>query len=391
MSSDGSERTELLDAVLLATRKLTGQGILFSQAVADRLGLAATDAEALEQLAALGRATAGQIAELTGLTTGAATRMIDRLEQSGFVRRAADPADRRRVIVEPVVERVRDVEVQYAALRSATLTAIERYSDHDLGLIRDYLERTLEAGREQAARLTAPPTGPASDASSVAPLGGTTSGRLVFVSGAPYVTLHGESSMDVLYRARFKGAIPKVRVRDGAVTVRYGRLSWFEWRAQIAGQLLEASAHWRDDQADIALNARVPWSIELRGGVSRLAGDLASLELAGLDAAGGVSKVDLNLPLPRSIVPIRISGGANDVTLHRPTGAGLRLRIRGGANRVTVDGRQVHGRGEVTFDDATAAARPGEVAFETRGFSSLTERYEIELTGGANRLAVDSR
>src|ERR1700690_1870645 len=114
MSSRESGRTELLDAVLVATRKLTGQGILFSQSVADRLGLAVTDAEALEQLATLGRATAGQIAELTGLTTGAATRMIDRLEQSGFVRRAADPADRRRGIVEPILDRVRDVETQYA-------------------------------------------------------------------------------------------------------------------------------------------------------------------------------------------------------------------------------------------------------------------------------------
>ncbi len=391
MSRDDLGRRELLDAVLLATRKLTGQGIVFSQAVADRLGLAATDAEALQQLAALGRATAGQIAELTGLTTGAATRMIDRLEQSGFVRRAADPADRRRVIVEPVLERVRDVEVQYAALRTATLAAIERYSDRDLGLIRDYLERTLDAGREQTVRLTAPPTGPGGDASSVAPLGGTTSGRLVFVSGAPYVTLRGEPSMDVLYRARFKGAIPKVRVRDGAVTVRYGRLSWFEWRAQIAGQLLEASAHWRDDQADITLSARVPWSIELRGGVSRLTGDLVELQLASLDAAGGISKVDLDLPLPRSIVPIRISGGANDVTLHRPAGAGLRLRIRGGANRVVVDGRPIRGRGEVAFDDTTDAPRPGEVTFETPGFGSLTERYEVELTGGANRLTLDIR
>src|ERR1035437_5966258 len=124
MSTDETKRTELLESVLGATRNLTGQGILFSQAVADRLGLAVTDAEALEQLAALGRATAGRIAELTGLTTGAATRMIDRLEQSGFVRRGDDPADRRRVIVEPILERARGVESQSAALRAAPRRAI---------------------------------------------------------------------------------------------------------------------------------------------------------------------------------------------------------------------------------------------------------------------------
>jgi hypothetical protein len=75
------------------------------------------------------------------------------------------------------------------------------------------------------------------------------------VSGAPYVNLRGDTALGSLYRAQFRGAIPKVRVRDGTVTVRYGRLSWFEWRTQIAGQLLEASAHWRDDRADIALSA----------------------------------------------------------------------------------------------------------------------------------------
>jgi len=389
MSTGDSSRTELLDAVLLATRKLTGQGIVFSQAVADRLGLAVTDAEALDQLARLGRATAGQIAELTGLTTGAATRMIDRLEQSGFVRRAADPADRRRVIVEPILGRVRDVEAQYASLRAATQGAIERYSDKDLDLIRDYLERAIEAGRTVAAQLDEAPAGVARDSSSVAPLGGATSGRLVFVSGAPYVTLRGDRGLASLYRAQFRGAIPKVRVRDGAVTVRYGRLSWFEWRTQIAGQLLEASAHWRDDRADIALSPHVPWAIDLRGGVSRLTGDLGELKLTSVEATGGISKVDLSLPLPTAIVPIRMSGGANDLALHRPAGTDLRLRIRGGANRVTVDGQRIHGRGDVTFDQAGPSQR-GEVAFETKGFAAASAGYDVELTGGANRLTIDA-
>ena len=390
MSTDDSERSELLDAVLLATRKMTGQGILFSQAVADRLGLAVTDTEALEQLAALGRATAGQIAELTGLTSGAATRMIDRLEQSGFVRRAADPADRRRVIVEPVVERVRDVEAQYAALRTATHDAIERYSADQLRLIGDYLDRALEAGRSMTARLTEAPSSAGSDSSSSAPLGGTTTGRLVFVSGAPNVTLRGDRTMASLFRARFRGATPKVRVRDGTVTVRYGRLSWFEWRAQIAGQLLEASAHWRDDRAEIALNGDLPWAIELRGGVSRLTGDLSELKLSSLEARGGISKVDLSLPPPIAIVPIQMSGGANDLALHRPAGTGIRLRIRGGANNVTVDGQRIHGRGDVIFDEAGPVQR-GEVAFETKGFAASTNRYEIELSGGANRLSIDTK
>jgi DNA-binding MarR family transcriptional regulator len=391
MSSDAQRRADLLDAVVGATRQMAGQGIRFSQAVADRHGLALTDVEALEQLATLGRATAGQMAELTGLTSGAATRMIDRLEQSGFIRRAADPADRRRVILEPIVDRIDEVAAQYAALRRATRSAIERYTDDQLQLISDYLERSLSVSRSETASLGAAPGGAAGDSSSTAPLGGTASGRLVFVSGAPSVTLRADSSLGSLYRAQFRGAIPKVRVREGTVTVRYGRRSWFEWRAQIAGQLIEASAHWRDDRADIALNSHLPWVIELRGGVSRLVGDLAALELAGVEAAGGVSKVDLNLPAPWMVVPIRVSGGANDLALHRPAGTALRLRIRGGANKVSVDGQQVHGKGDVVFEGDGPSNQPGEVSFETTGFAAATNRYEIELTGGANRLTVDTR
>ena len=377
MSSQEPKRAELLNAVLAATRKMTGQGILFSQAVADRLGLAVTDAEALEQLATLGRATAGQIAELTGLTTGAATRLIDRLEQSGFVRRATDPVDRRRVIVEPILERVREVEIQYAALRAATRTAIERYSEHDLGLINDYLDRALEAGRAETARLTGAPTTPGPDSSSVAPLGGTTSGRLVFISGAPNLTLRGDRNIPELYRAKFSGPIPKVRVRDGTVTVRYGRFSWFEWRGKIAGQMIDASAHWRDDRGDLALNASVPWTIEIRGGVSRVTADLRDLDLAAFVVAGGVGRIDLTLPSPRAMVRVQFSGGANDVAVHRPAGVACRMRLHGGANRVTFDGQAVR--------------KGGEIEFETKDFANGGPGYEIALSGGANRLTVDTR
>ena len=116
-----------------------------------------------------------------------------------------------------------------------------------------------------------------------------------------------------------------------------------------------------------------------------------TLQLAGIEAAGVVSKVDLNLPSPRAVVPIRISGGANDLALHRPAGTALRLRIRGGANKVSVDGQQIRGKGGVVFEGDGPISQPGEVGFETTGFAAAADRYEIELTGGANRLTVDTR
>ena len=217
MSSDQEgSRAVLLDAVVSATRKMAGQGIRFSQAIADRHGLALTDVYALEQLATLGRATAGQMAEVTGLTSGAATRMIDRLEQSGFIRRVADPVDRRRVILEPVTDRVAEVGAMYASLRAASRTSMERYADDQLRLIADFLERSLEVSSAETKRLAVAAVGANPDSSSTAPLAGATSSRLVFVSGAPSVTLRSDPNLATLYQASFRGAIPKVRVRDGA-------------------------------------------------------------------------------------------------------------------------------------------------------------------------------
>src|SRR5262245_4534642 len=73
--------------------------IMFHQAVADRLGLHPTDHKCADILFLKGPLSAGELAELTGLTTGAITGVIDRLEGAGFVRREDDPRDRRRVIV----------------------------------------------------------------------------------------------------------------------------------------------------------------------------------------------------------------------------------------------------------------------------------------------------
>jgi DNA-binding MarR family transcriptional regulator len=82
------------------------------------VGLNPTDLGALCLLLLHGPAPAGRVAELTGLTTGAVTGVIDRLEAGGFVRREVDPADRRKVIVAP--DRDAQLEVIAAFLRRLT-------------------------------------------------------------------------------------------------------------------------------------------------------------------------------------------------------------------------------------------------------------------------------
>ena len=87
---------ENIDSVIRSLRRVNLQGSFLGQTVAVRVGLSESDVEALEVLIDTGAASAGRLSELMGLTTGAVTRVIDRLEQAGYVRRVPDPADRRR-------------------------------------------------------------------------------------------------------------------------------------------------------------------------------------------------------------------------------------------------------------------------------------------------------
>jgi hypothetical protein len=197
-----------------------------------------------------------------------------------------------------------------------------------------------------------------------APLGSAKSGRLEFVSGAANVTIHVGSGMEDLYRARFDGPVPEVGAEGGAVTVKYTwTLHPFDWRRR---------------GADIALNAQVPWRITVRGGVSRLDADLSALRLDSFELEGGASRVELTLPDPSGAVPIRIDGGASNVTVRRPEGVAARLHVGGGASKLALDGQRLGAIG-------------GETRLESQGYTGATDRYEIIITGGANNVAVGTR
>src|SRR5258708_2759629 len=105
MSRDVPERAAMLESLCLAGRQLSAATIMFHQAIADQLGLHPTDHKCADLLILKGPMTAGELAELTGLTTGAITGVVDRLAEAGFVRREDDPGDRRRVILRAVPER----------------------------------------------------------------------------------------------------------------------------------------------------------------------------------------------------------------------------------------------------------------------------------------------
>lgn len=117
---------------------------LFSQAVGERVGMHSTDIETMDLLNTLGPMTAGQLSDRTGLTSGATTRLIDRLERAGYVRRCADEADRRCVIIEPVPENLEKLGALFAPLADGMTELASRLADEDLDRITEFMRQSNE-------------------------------------------------------------------------------------------------------------------------------------------------------------------------------------------------------------------------------------------------------
>jgi len=154
VSSPSSDRRALETALDRALRETSAQSVLFSQAVADRVSMNPTDLESLDMLARNGPMTAGRLAEITGLTTGAITGLVDRLERRGYARREPHPTDRRSIIVQPLIENAeRDLGPAYVTMSKAMDELMSRYDDEDLATILDFMTRAAAITAEQIARL----------------------------------------------------------------------------------------------------------------------------------------------------------------------------------------------------------------------------------------------
>jgi DNA-binding MarR family transcriptional regulator len=156
MSSPRGSRKELIAALERALRDVSGLSVLHSQTVAQRLGINSTDLECLGAIAS-GPATAGALAQVTGLTTGAITGVIDRLERAGFARREHDADDRRKVLVHVTPAVAQKAAPLFEPMRRASLSVLTRYSDDELGLILDFLRRSHEAAIEALSSLRRTP------------------------------------------------------------------------------------------------------------------------------------------------------------------------------------------------------------------------------------------
>jgi DNA-binding MarR family transcriptional regulator len=354
-----------IDAVLRSLRRVNLQGSFFGQTVAIRFGLSESDIETLEALIDVGASTAGRLAELTGLTSGAVTRVIDRLEQAGYVRRVTDPADRRRVVVEVVPEKVAAVKSTLDRVGSASAEEIGRYTDAQLALISDFLTRMEQITREEATSLRehAPePTEGEQSSEHSAPLGGLTSARLLIRSGLSEIRLKPGTSTTELYRAEFQGATPQVRLRDGRVIVQY-RGGHFDWRKRTA---------------TLALNTTVPWAFEIVGGIGRIAADLREIQTPRFEVTGGSQDIQLELGAPRGEAGVRCVGGASTIRIERPAAVPIRLSVVGGSGQIVLDGMRLGEKG-------------GKTTVETPGWASTQDRYSVEIVGGSKSIEIVGR
>ena len=148
-------RKEIIQNIVDKFREMSIEVVMFHQAVADELGLYITDHKSLDIINRFGAMPAGRLGEMTGLTTGAVTGMIDRLEKEGYVRRANDPKDRRKTIVEPVRNKRLEnkIEMTFAPLHERMYKFLSSYPDSELNVLHDVMMELIKQTHEESKRL----------------------------------------------------------------------------------------------------------------------------------------------------------------------------------------------------------------------------------------------
>ncbi len=148
-------REETIRTIVDRFREMSTESIMFHQTVADELGLYITDHKCMDIIHRYGAMPAGRLGGMTGLTTGAITGMIDRLEKAGYVRRTNDPKDRRKTIVEPIRNKKleRKIEMIFRPLHERMHKFLSSYSDSELTLLLDAMTKLIAQTREESKRL----------------------------------------------------------------------------------------------------------------------------------------------------------------------------------------------------------------------------------------------
>ncbi|WP_420795865.1 MarR family winged helix-turn-helix transcriptional regulator [Ktedonobacter racemifer] len=352
---------ETLARLTRELRQCYGLGASFFRAAATRIEMTDTDIQVLDLLENGGEASAGQLADLMGLTTGTFTGILNRLEKAGLIQRTRDPNDGRRVLVQLAsdTDSRHNRGPLFDALGKAWEDLASHYDEEQLAFLLAFLQRSNEIARQEIARLREAPEGEGGIFS--APLEAHAHGRLVFASGITRLFVRADDNSATLYQARFEGPAPNVKTKDGVVTIRYPRYL--------------GVVDWRQRASEVSLNVAIPWQIVVQGGAADITAELGGLDLVGLEVKGGLSSIHLELPVPSRVVPIQISGGATVVTIRRPGGVAARVHLKGWVS-------------ELRFDDQTFSHVGNDVRLQSSDMDPTAPCYDIDVAGSASNVTI---
>jgi hypothetical protein len=127
---------------------------------------------------------------------------------------------------------------------------------------------------------------------------------------------------------------------------------------------------------DVALSSAVSWTVHLDGGATSATVDMKAGGLAALDFGAGVARIDTTVAKPGGTLPVRMSGGASEFTVHAPTGVPARVTMTGGGSSATIDGQ-------------THTGIAGGTAFTPEGWDTANPRIDVDNTAGVSSFTLD--
>jgi DNA-binding MarR family transcriptional regulator len=154
VSARRKQKQDLIGELISEFRVAGNQDSAFDNLAADRLGLNRTDLHCINIIENSGGLTAGELAKQAGLTTGAVTGVIDRLERAGYARRMTDPSDRRRVKLEVTPKFYARADKIWGPMASDWTSRLgARFTAEELELAIEFLRTTNELSSEHLERL----------------------------------------------------------------------------------------------------------------------------------------------------------------------------------------------------------------------------------------------
>lgn len=146
-------KQELTQQVIISGREYGISMVLFRHTVGDCLGVNVTDMECLALIYFKGLATPSELSKHTGLSSGATTAMLDRLEKARLIERKPNPNDRRGILITASKKRNQEVGAFFAPLREKIDKLVSRYTQKELATIADYLTKSAELWEEERKNL----------------------------------------------------------------------------------------------------------------------------------------------------------------------------------------------------------------------------------------------